>query len=318
MDLVSDIVEHDPIPPQPFTTPTTTTTKFKSSSIRIPSSSSSSSGFPTANKRKPSQWRSRLSTKDNLNYNEIHSENIELLSKMSHDEKQEAKNELLNSLNPNILNYLLNKKSSDKNNNNDLVFESDSESESTTTSSLSSSSNLKPALRKNSTSSINSTSDKKVRFNKEATIRYMNQQSTVSSPNQSPNLQYKKSKNDEEWEDIQDLNDDNNGESIHFPKPPPSSSASSSNSDKLDINDPDFNDKLHSKFYPNLPKNIKNLEWMKPITEKEESKLINLTYDSILKLRFNLNGDLINHMNVNDHIGKNELFHHSDDAAVPG
>ncbi|KAG7745764.1 hypothetical protein KL912_004917 [Ogataea haglerorum] len=274
MDLLGDIVEHD------------TATEPQAPG---PAMSGPATGFPVAGKRKPVQRRRTaespprgLSEKE-----QIHLENIERLSRMSEEEREQAKEELINTLDPKILQMLLKR------------AERDSDSD------TAASPSLKPALRRDSVSSA----DKKVRFNNEASVKYVKPSSPLAMP--------KSSKEDEEWEDIEYLDDAGPSfeearrlkqASVHFPRP------TGEKLEKLDINDPDFNDKLHEKFFPDLPKDPKALEWMRPAPETPKQ----VTYSAVAELRFDLNGDLITSENIQKHAQAPELHHHAANPELPG
>ena len=103
------------------------------------------------------------------------------------------------------------------------------------------------------------------------------------------------------WEDVTDINElvpnndhiapddyqinpdsDEEGlnNTVHFTKP---------KQPDLDINDPDFFDKLHEKYYPDLPKETEKLSWMTQPMPKQLSTV----YESISDMRFDFKGDLI-------------------------
>ncbi|KAG7880468.1 hypothetical protein KL937_002030 [Ogataea polymorpha] len=284
MDLLGDIVEHD------------TSTEPQAPVAAI---SGSATGFPVAAKRKPVRRRKTAErSSDGVSEKEqIHLENIERLSKMSGEERAQAKEELINTLDPKILQMLLKRAEQDKNEPRGAVADSDSDSAASPA--------LKPALRRDSVSSA----DKKVRFNNEASVKYVKPSSPLAMP--------KTSKEDEEWEDIEYLDESGPSfeeaqrlkqASVHFPRP------SSEKLEKLDINDPDFNDKLHEKFFPDLPKDPKTLEWMKPAPETPKQ----VTYTAVAELRFDLNGDLITSENIEKHAQAPELRHHAASPELPG
>lgn len=97
---------------------------------------------------------------------------------------------------------------------------------------------------------------------------------------------------------------------VHFPKPKPPTE-----DPKMDINDPNFLDQLHEKYYPDLPKETKKLAWMKePLPQKRVT-----TYEAISDMRFDFKGDLVElsdeNADVPPHLG---LHHHSDNPQLPG
>lgn len=97
---------------------------------------------------------------------------------------------------------------------------------------------------------------------------------------------------------------------VHFPKP-------KLTTDELDLNDPHFFEKLHEKFYPDLPIETHKLHWMTdPVPKKAPSM-----YESLLDLRFDFQGDIIElteekvNRDVPTYLG---LHHHGDDPHLPG
>ncbi|WLF80815.1 hypothetical protein PVL30_004605 [Lodderomyces elongisporus] len=114
-----------------------------------------------------------------------------------------------------------------------------------------------------------------------------------------------------------------NNDTVHFTKP--------NNSDPdLDINDPDFFDKLHEKYYPDLPKETEKLSWMtKPMPVQ-----VSTTYESISDMRFDFKGNLVqinidkedvtDSLNGGSREGKGEiptylgLHHHSENPHMAG
>ncbi|EGW32019.1 uncharacterized protein SPAPADRAFT_61121 [Spathaspora passalidarum NRRL Y-27907] len=124
------------------------------------------------------------------------------------------------------------------------------------------------------------------------------------------------------WEDVTDINElipdeiapeeyqinpEEPQVSVHFPKP---------KSDDLDINDPDFDTKLHEKYYPDLPIETEKLSWMKPAPET-----VVTTYESISDMRFDFKGDIVELRDSDDkqdiptYMG---LHHHSENPNLAG
>lgn len=85
----------------------------------------------------------------------------------------------------------------------------------------------------------------------------------------------------------------------------------------LDINDPDFNEKLHEKFFPDLPKDVSKLKWMEKVPDlpQDQSQFI---IDDVSMIRFDFNGNLVpptREINDTAHSG---LHHHSTDPQLAG
>ncbi|EER31018.1 conserved hypothetical protein [Candida tropicalis MYA-3404] len=115
-----------------------------------------------------------------------------------------------------------------------------------------------------------------------------------------------------------DDDDEDNNNTVHFTKP---------KQDDLDLNDPDFFDKLHEKYYPDLPKETEKLSWM----TQPMPKLTTTTYESISDMRFDFKGNLIElnleeeekQQQQNESINKEiptyfGLHHHSDNPHMAG
>lgn len=168
------------------------------------------------------------------------------------------------------------------------------------------------------------TASKSVRFDNVATVKYEDLDDNIElDPNG--------------WEDVEDINelinhneddvahkdyqlvedsdDENNTSTVHFPKPV----QMAADNDKLDLNDPEFYDKLHDKYFPDLPKETHKLSWMTEPMPKQ----LSTTYESISDMRFDFKGDLVDLINgssdeknqVPTYLG---LHHHSENPHLPG
>ena len=433
MDLLGDIVEHNVQPAQPPAPPQPpaqrTTTLERKPQAKTPSrwrqrlqekGITSMSGVvekPTVRAATPAtppvddgkfytvDEKTQLKTfKDKgdrrLNYEglseteQIHQENIEILSRMSADEREQTKQELLDSFDPKVLQMLMNRSAkkygapeplstgepqsqSTSPLTNDPIYqpvegslgtwvggehELDKEqsgdvggdSTSNTTSTRSSvSGSLKSALKHTSDTS---SGGKKIRFSKESKVIYLDQNEKVSK-SKSSSSSHSDQDPEAEWEDVEDLqetspssspspspspsptviatpdisppanidedaapsyeeakaleeHDDHSHAGIHFPKP-------TQPYEELDINDPKFNDKLYEKYFPDLPKNPKQLEWMKPVSSDDVP--LEIEYDSLESVRFDFMGNIITNENVQRYVGENQgLFNHSENPELPG
>lgn len=340
MDLLGDIVEHNVeehtvLPPQPV--------QFKPQAALKPSrwkqrlqkkGLDSMSGVVTNTKQEPiddgkfyqndseTGLKSFKNSKERkLDYTgldekeQIHQENIEILSRMSIDDREEAKQELIDSLDPNILQMLMNRASrnnSSKTNPNTDVQRIDEPVEGAIGTwvggehPIDKDMNLKEEKKPKE--------GKKIRFDEEAKVIYIDQTVKVD---EIPKAE------DDEWENVEDLieappnledvkklneSNDLNETHVHFPKP-------SQPYEELDINDPKFNDKLHAKYFPDLPQNVKQLDWMKPANEIPNT----VEYESILDVRFDFKGDIINSQNIQELSQTNTGLHnHSQNPELPG
>lgn len=294
--MIGDIVENDPVPP------------------REPSFTMA--GFPKSQKRNPSKWRSRLgekgisSTSDSLKpkmseSEKIHQDNAKLIDSMSPDQIERERQELIDSLDPKVLQLLIDKSKEQDH----AVLEGygtwvggSSRAETDNRSS----DDIKEYERNGeAVNEKNEKSDKKVRFAEEARVQY----------DEPPS----------DWEDVQDLetaktevdniegsestsHQDKSSEkfanSIHFPAAP-----------SIDINDPNFNEKLHEKFFPDFPANLKKLEWTQPLPKPTKD----LIYESPQDLRFDFKGNLISSdIDLESFPTQLGLHHHASDPELPG
>ncbi|CAI4059564.1 hypothetical protein SKDZ_04G7140 [Saccharomyces kudriavzevii ZP591] len=84
---------------------------------------------------------------------------------------------------------------------------------------------------------------------------------------------------------------------------------------KLDINDPDFNEKLHEKYFPDLPKEVNKLKWMQPAQEETNRKYV---IEDITECRFDFNGNLVPPTRQIDSTVRSGLHHHGDSPELAG
>ncbi|ODV75620.1 Rba50p CYBJADRAFT_147884 [Cyberlindnera jadinii NRRL Y-1542] len=320
MDLIGDIVEKevdDAIAPS------------------FPESSGSFTGFP-----KPvvkSTWKQRQAKKknnnnNNLNYDnlseaeKIHLENIEILSNMTEAERIREKEELLGSMDPRILQKLLlrseeklSKKKSvnpvpefkgygdwiggDKNGE---EWKDQTLDEEAVDMALGIKSSLKIEDKDQTPKPT-----KSVSFDPVSTVKYPDD----GAP-------------DPEWEDVEDLDDiapesyqlvkeadevskEEAISNVHFLKP----EVVDEDDIYIDINDPDFNEKLHEKYFPDLPRDTEKLKWMTPIPDVAIDDMV---FDNVSDLRFDFKGDLVvpnAEQSVDTSTG---LHHHTDNVSLAG
>lgn len=99
---------------------------------------------------------------------------------------------------------------------------------------------------------------------------------------------------------------------VHFIRP----ESDSDNDDELplDINDPNFDQKLHEKFFPNLSRDIEKLKWMQQTAETETIS----TIDNVSDCRFDFNGDLVPPTREIESTTTSALHHHSQDPQLAG
>ncbi|CAD6614609.1 CEI_1a_G0013440.mRNA.1.CDS.1 [Saccharomyces cerevisiae] len=99
---------------------------------------------------------------------------------------------------------------------------------------------------------------------------------------------------------------------VHFIK---EESQNEINLEKLDINDPNFNEKLHEKYFPDLPKEVNKLKWMQPVQQKTDKNYI---IEDVSECRFDFNGDLVPPTRQIDSTIHSGLHHHSDSPELAG
>lgn len=105
---------------------------------------------------------------------------------------------------------------------------------------------------------------------------------------------------------------ENGEEGVHFPKPV------SDKDEDLDLDDPNFFDKLHDKYYPDLPKETSKLSWMTtPVPQ-----IVHTTYESVSDIRFDFKGNIVELPDTKESINKIPtylgLHHHSDSPNLAG
>lgn len=314
-----DIVEHEIEPPQEPVIPM--------------ESSAHTTGFPSASKfnLKRSRWsraKTQLAqpqppTKPQLEAEKIHQENIDRIANMTQEEVTKEKEELLKELDPKLIQALL--KRTEK-----RVTELSEKPETNWIGSVRTDKGLQDLTSLDakdvdralgiqeiptewqSTSdekaSLNRSSLKKVTFDDVATVNYEDLDENIQLP-------------EDGWEDVEDLHemvpnlvapkdyqliDEEQGNTtVHFPQP---------KQQDLDINDPDFYNKLHEKYFPNLPKETEKLSWMTtPMPKKIAS-----SYELISDMRFDFNGDLVNLDQSGEIPTYKGLHHHSDNPHMAG
>ena len=133
---------------------------------------------------------------------------------------------------------------------------------------------------------------------------------------------------DPEWEDVEDLDDiapesyqlvkeadevskEEAISNVHFLKP----EVVDEDDIYIDINDPDFNEKLHEKYFPDLPRDTEKLKWMTPIPDVAIDDMV---FDNVSDLRFDFKGDLVvpnAEQSVDTSTG---LHHHTDNVSLAG
>lgn len=98
---------------------------------------------------------------------------------------------------------------------------------------------------------------------------------------------------------------------VHFVRP--GDHDNGEDEEPLDINDPEFNDKLHKKYFPDLPKDIDKLKWMAPLPQEN----VKSDVDSIIECRFDFKGNLVP-PNRPIESTQSGLHHHSESQHLAG
>lgn len=295
MDLLGDIVEKD------------TATPFDDDNV----SRSNVNGFPELYKpTKISSWRQRLQQKEKANKpvktssmseaQSIHVENLKTLKNMSPEDISKERQELFESLDPKLIHTLLknmNKRSADDKNG--PIF---AEIEGA------------PGTWVGGTNEIRdlpSLNDEQV----DKALGIFNESPSQPQP-QPQEVQDVPDDEDDvaplDFQMAQSLDHMSNEEllkDVHFVK---------HDNDLIDtdlkLDDPDFDDKLHAKYFPDLPKDIEKLKWMQPISDDNDAKFIR----DVSQCRFDFNGNLVpptRDISSTTHTG---LHHHSDDPQLAG
>ena len=99
---------------------------------------------------------------------------------------------------------------------------------------------------------------------------------------------------------------------VHFVKP------DTKEYEPLDINDPDFNEKLHEKYFPDLPRDIEKLKWMQPVDDNGNDASNEVIIEDVSQCRFDFDGNLVppnRKVKSTTHSG---LHHHADDPQLAG
>lgn len=300
MDLIGDIVEHDAAEPTVPTMP-------------------EPSGFPKRRnifekKKGPSRFRSqaakKVTPKEPASEAErIHQENMQRLSQMSLDEIAKEREELLQNLDPKLVQSLLNKteKRIHSETHDHVHKHAEGYNEWIGNARTADGWADISQLDKEDVDRALGIQEKfeegsKVKSNK--VVKFADSEDVIDEMRDDPNTQIV---SQTEWEDVDDINElmpetadvgeesniahkdyqlveeDEDDVKVHFPKPKTKSL------DDMDEDDPNFYDKLHEKYFPDLPKETDKLSWM-----IEQSPLQNsTTYESILDMRFDFKGNLV-------------------------
>ncbi|QLL31175.1 hypothetical protein HG536_0B00360 [Torulaspora globosa] len=83
---------------------------------------------------------------------------------------------------------------------------------------------------------------------------------------------------------------------------------------KIALNDPDFDQKLHEKFFPDLPRDVDKLQWMQPVPDAQPCTVI----DDVSQCRFDFDGNLVPPTREITSTTHSALHHHADDPHLAG
>lgn len=282
--------------------------------------------------RKPSRWKDRLKTKniDSLSFTKnsnvdseikqletsgdeltekekIHLENLKYFASLSPEQLAHEKEELMESINPDLLNALMRKAAkSDK-----YLAEEQDENK-----------YYQPEKEKYSKSilahaSESSVPDKFDTVNANMKKKVCFKEDEVSKHTGFPNINLE-IKPDERIPTLEELNQLNNLSlhdlfaDVHFPKNP----KPKDNEDiKINLDDPDFLEKMHEKYFAELPKETEKLKWMEPVDPIASDIILNLD-----ELRFDFKGNIItpDPIIVDKIPTSSGLYHHSENPELPG
>lgn len=81
----------------------------------------------------------------------------------------------------------------------------------------------------------------------------------------------------------------------------------------LDLDDPKFDEKLHEKYFPDLPREVEKMQWMKPVPENRTDGVL----DDVSLCRFDFKGNLVPPTRKVDSTYTG-LHHHSEDPQLAG
>lgn len=103
---------------------------------------------------------------------------------------------------------------------------------------------------------------------------------------------------------------------VHFMKPHQHQhDAGDEQETKLSIDDPDFDNKLHEKFFPDLPRDVEKLNWMRQLPDTEPADTV---IEDVSQCRFDFNGNLVPPTREIKSTTHSALHHHADDPQLAG
>ncbi|GMM28401.1 Rba50 protein [Martiniozyma asiatica (nom. inval.)] len=254
----------------------------------------------------------------------VHQENIEILSRMSLEERESYKEELINTFDPKILQLLM-KRSMRKYADNTADSSNDQQEEIVEGSGGTWVGEQPPEPTHVETQTDVNRKPTKVKFDMKPKVVKVNPTAETklpsddeaeththahAHPNESTSLPV-----------IDDVEDTDTGtaplhpttplpSSFHFPTPPQPYT-------KISVDDPNFQTQLHDLYFPTLPADPPSLSWMKPAPPAPTT----IEYESLVEVRFDFQGDIITSESLNElsESGKDEgLYNHAENPEIPG
>ncbi|CDH09832.1 uncharacterized protein ZBAI_01616 [Zygosaccharomyces bailii ISA1307] len=83
----------------------------------------------------------------------------------------------------------------------------------------------------------------------------------------------------------------------------------------LSLDDPDFQNKLHDKYFPDLPRDVEKLKWMRQLPETEPADTV---IQDVSQCRFDFDGNLVPPTREIKSTTHSALHHHADDPQLAG
>ncbi|EJS42137.1 rba50p [Saccharomyces arboricola H-6] len=323
MDLLGDIVEKD------------ISDYVENSNKDAPITNNSKTGFPELYKpKKISSWKERLREKRALRNEScakevkkqqvsadaplseaksIHKENIKVLKEMTDEEIMKERQDLYDSLDPKLIAKLLENINKRVKEETDAPLFAEIEGASGTWVGGNKQGiydlppledeNVDAALEVKPKKSVNS---KRVQFKEDEDEEEREEEESNDDADDVAPLDFQMAQS------IDHMKNEDLFKDVHFIKEEKKNEV---DLERLDINDPDFNDKLHEKYFPDLPKEVNKLKWMQPVQQKSDKNHI---IEDISECRFDFNGNLVPPTRQIDSTIHSGLHHHSESPELAG
>lgn len=305
MDLLGDIIEKD-----------------TSGDSQVPIGSSGNvGGFPELYKpTKISSWKQRIREKNAKAVGKaaaapapraseaesIHKENVSLLQNMSEEEIAKERQELMESLDPKLVQSLLrniNKRASDKG---APLFAEIEGASGTWIGGTDAINDLVPLDDDQVNKALGVAEEKPEEPASQNTLREEgfgdNDEDDIAP------LDFQMAQAVDHMSNEELLND------VHFITQDTADRDSKMDLQHIDLHDPDFNEKLYEKFFPDLPKDVQKLKWMENLDDSVKPQIIN----DVTQCRFDFNGNLVPPTREISSTTHSALHHHSDDPELAG